>query len=271
MKYALVNSTKTEAIKGVKGICPSCGSELIAKCGERKINHWAHKGTRTCDPWWEPETEWHRTWKNIYPSEWQEFSFTDPKTNEKHIADIHTVHNLVIEFQHSSIDPKEQTSRELFYKNMIWVVDCTRLKRDYARFLKAFKDFRKTEKKGIFLVDYGDEVFPANWLNSSVPVIFDFKGLEDLSDRTDIRHNLYCLFQVRLSGYSILAEIHREAFIKTTINGEWIKRCQSFIEYLKPEIRQPIKNQNIQARPIQREGTHYYDPKNGRFVKRQRL
>jgi competence CoiA-like predicted nuclease len=61
MKYAIVNNAKTEAIKGVKGFCPNCGSELIAKCGERKINHWADKGNRTCDPWWEPETEWHRS------------------------------------------------------------------------------------------------------------------------------------------------------------------------------------------------------------------
>jgi competence CoiA-like predicted nuclease len=50
MKYAIVNGTKTDANKGVKGICPSCGSELIVKCGERKINHWSHKGIRNCDP-----------------------------------------------------------------------------------------------------------------------------------------------------------------------------------------------------------------------------
>ena len=52
MRFALVDSNKLEATKGVKGICPSCGSELIAKCGNVKINHWAHKGIRNCDPWW---------------------------------------------------------------------------------------------------------------------------------------------------------------------------------------------------------------------------
>lgn len=51
MKFAIIDNTKVEAIKGVKGICPSCGSELIAKCGEVKVNHWAHKGMRNCDPW----------------------------------------------------------------------------------------------------------------------------------------------------------------------------------------------------------------------------
>ena len=60
MKFAIVNGTKCEAIKRVKGFCLRCGSELIAKCGEVRINHWAHKGTRNCDPWWENETNWHR-------------------------------------------------------------------------------------------------------------------------------------------------------------------------------------------------------------------
>ena len=34
MKFALANDERIEASKGAKGVCPSCGSELIAKCGE---------------------------------------------------------------------------------------------------------------------------------------------------------------------------------------------------------------------------------------------
>ena len=102
MKYALINGLKVQAAIGAKGYCPSCGKELIAKCGERKINHWAHKGTRICDSWWEPETEWHRSWKNKFPHNWQETSFIDEQTNEKHIADVLTNQGLVIEFQHGN-------------------------------------------------------------------------------------------------------------------------------------------------------------------------
>src|SRR6187549_789206 len=102
MKFALVDNNKTEAIEGAKGICPICDSEVIARCGKVKINHWAHKAIRNCDPWWEPETEWHRSWKNNFPAEWQEYSFIDEQTGEKHIADIHTNDRLVMEFQHSS-------------------------------------------------------------------------------------------------------------------------------------------------------------------------
>ncbi len=61
MKFAHINGYKVEATKGAKGSCPSCGSDLIAKCGEAKINHWAHKGKKSCDPWWENETDWHRS------------------------------------------------------------------------------------------------------------------------------------------------------------------------------------------------------------------
>jgi len=269
MKYALVKNIKSEAKKGLKGYCPICASELTAKCGESKLHHWSHKKTRNCDPWWETETEWHRSWKNNYNTDWQEFSFEDPNTSEKHIADIHTTHNLVIEFQHSSIDPKERKSREIFYKNMIWVVDGTRLKRDYTRFLKSFKNFKNTENKGVFLVDDIDEVFPINWLNSSVPVLFDFKGLENFIGNNDLRQNLYCLFHVRLGRNSLLAKIPREAFIRTTINGEWITRYQNFIGSILPQKLQSIQSHDKQTRPI--ESTHYYDQKKDKFVKRWRF
>jgi len=72
MKYALNDGNKVEASKGAKGFCPSCGSELIAKCGEVNVNHWAHKGNRNYDSWWENETDWHRSWKDKFPMDWQE-------------------------------------------------------------------------------------------------------------------------------------------------------------------------------------------------------
>ena len=43
MKFAQVNNKRIEAIKGATGVCPVCGSELVAKCGEVYIHHWAHK------------------------------------------------------------------------------------------------------------------------------------------------------------------------------------------------------------------------------------
>lgn len=116
MEFGLINGNRAKAVKGYKGTCAHCGAELIAKCGERKIHHWAHKANRNGDPWWESETEWHRRWKDNYSEDWREFQLRDEATNEEHIADVRTNHGLVIEFQHSNINPNERIAREKFYK-----------------------------------------------------------------------------------------------------------------------------------------------------------
>lgn len=73
MKFAVVEGERQEAQPGLSGKCPFCGDAMIAKCGQVRDRHWSHRGTRKCDPWWEPETEWHRAWKNQFPRDWQEF------------------------------------------------------------------------------------------------------------------------------------------------------------------------------------------------------
>ena len=264
MRFALFENNKIEASKGAKGFCPSCGSELIARCGEFKIKHWAHKGNRNCDPWWENETDWHRSWKNNFPVDWQEYSFTDNLTNEKHIADVHTIHGIVIEFQHSHINPQERISREKFYKNMVWVVDGTRLKRDYTRFLKGQKDILRTNQHGRYIVQFPDECFPSNWLGSLVPVIFDFRGMESISEPNDLRNYLFCLLPNKDKLDSTLVIMSRESFINSAINGELLKRQ----EKQQVQKTQPLQ-QNITIK--RREPTHYYDPRKGRFVKRKRF
>jgi hypothetical protein len=233
MKFALVESHKAQAVKGVHGTCPNCGSALIAKCGEVKINHWAHKGIRNCDRWWENETAWHRSWKNNFPAEWQEISLLDERTGEKHIADVRTGHGLVIEFQHSHMNPQERTARENFYKNMIWVVDGTRLKNDYKRLLKGKDNFRNTGNKGIYFVSFPEECFPSAWLGSPVPVIFDFRGAESINDLNDMRNSLYCLFPKRFGSESILVAMSHEFFIKHTTNGELKNLMENIYQFEK--------------------------------------
>lgn len=257
MKFALLDGNRTEAFKGARGICPSCNSDLIAKCGEVKMNHWAHKGIRNCDPWWEPETEWHRSWKNNFPVEWQEFIFFDEQTGEKHIADIHTKDKFTIEFQHSHINPNERIAREKFYKNMFWVVDCTRLKRDFPRFLKGRNDFREIEMQSIFFAEtlFLDECFPSAWLESSVPVIFDFLGIETLNNLKDVRNPLYCLFPIQIGWDSVVAEISRSAFINSINNGAWLLRTNNFMEVLRQKEKERKKKKADEER--ERANTNY--------------
>ena len=146
-----------------------CGGEVIAKCGAHRVHHWAHRGARECDSWAEQETEWHRAWKNRFAAECQEFVLHDDATGERHIADIRTPHGLVIEFQRSHLDPQERMARERYYKNMVWVVDGTRLQRDYTRFFKAKDEFRSTSAAGYFLHPFPEECFPKLWLIAPFP------------------------------------------------------------------------------------------------------
>ena len=152
---------------------------MVAKCGERRVWHWAHRSKRHCDPWWGPETEWHSAWKNQFPDDWQEVLHR-AAGGEKHIADVKTDYGLVIEFQHSHLAAEERRAREAFYGQMVWVVDGQRLKRDKPRFFKALDEGVARRREPLVR-----EVFPDDcalirkWVDSRVPVFFDF-GEPDL-------------------------------------------------------------------------------------------
>src|SRR5262245_22976949 len=94
------------------------------------------QGTRTCDHWWEPETKWHRDWKNHFPKDRQEVIHT-AGNGERHIADVKTESGVVLEFQGSHLRRDERESRESFCQNMVWVVDALKRVRDRPEFLKG--------------------------------------------------------------------------------------------------------------------------------------
>jgi len=123
MQYALVNLIKSLPQKGLQGTCISCGGPVIAKCGMLNVHHWAHLNRKECDSWSEPETEWHRNWKNQFPESYWEVYFTDAVLDEVHRADIHTKSGITIEFQNSPISTDEFSQRNNFYKRLIWVVN----------------------------------------------------------------------------------------------------------------------------------------------------
>ena len=178
MKFAKVDGQRREAEKGLAGECPACSRPLVAHCGEVRIWHWAHRGARTCDPWWENEGEWHRRWKGLFPESWQEVVHSDAN-GTKHIADIKTERGWAIEFQHSHISPEERRSRDAFYGQIIWVVDGTRRKRDSAQFEKAWRD--GSQVTPIVRRMRSDEcTLLREWASSPMPVFFDFGHPEAL-------------------------------------------------------------------------------------------
>jgi hypothetical protein len=97
------------------------------------VHHWAHKGKRNCDPWWENETAWHREWKELFPENCREICHVAPD-GEIHRADIKTPTGIVIEIQHSAMSDAERIARESFYQNLVWVLDGTVFKDNFDLF-----------------------------------------------------------------------------------------------------------------------------------------
>lgn len=249
MHFALVDNTRQAAAPGLAGNCPGCGQPVVAKCGTRRIWHWAHRGVRMCDQWWEPETDWHRAWKEHFDREWQEVIQFDPATGEKHIADVRTANGLVVEFQHSALHPDERKAREAFHGNMVWVVDGTRLKRDFPRFVASMHSLRRTSHDSVFLHYWPDECFPEPWLTSTVPVFFDFKVAESDDWRRD---TLWCLFPGRAENNAVIGRLNREAFVAAALRQERILAADEIVQRLDAQMRESRLIAELREREIQR-------------------
>ncbi len=122
MQYSQVAGCRSEARPGLKGECETCGHATLAKCGPRIRHHWAHAFRQHCDPWWENETDWHRGWKALFPPSFREVCHR-AEDGEIHRADIKTEKGIVVEIQHSAMSDAERISREVFYKNLVWIID----------------------------------------------------------------------------------------------------------------------------------------------------
>lgn len=117
MKWALQKEERIEPIPNQEASCPICLNPVISKCGSINIWHWSHKNLEDCDDWYEPESQWHKDWKNEFPKEQQEF------TMGKHRADIRTSNRVIIELQNSPISSENIIDREDYYKRMIWLLN----------------------------------------------------------------------------------------------------------------------------------------------------
>lgn len=209
MRSALVDGRLREAKPGLKGTCRGCGAPMVARCGEIRVPHWAHIGRRACDNRWETEGPWHRSWKMLFPNECQEQVDRDDD-GQRHVADLKSEHGLVVEFQHSRIDPKERRAREAFYNPMFWVIDGLRRKRDWADFAVAIREHGRVifDKPLIKSVPADMGALLRDWSDSRVPVLFDFG-----------EPVLWLLFPIKLEGRALVSTVRRDAFIRALLNG----------------------------------------------------
>jgi hypothetical protein len=118
-----------------------------------------------CDTWGEPESEWHKSWKDNFPKEQQEVII------ENHRADIKCKDNIVIELQNSSISPDDICDRERFYDKMIWLINGETLG----------KNFIINDKISYFTFSWKNP--PQSFFYANKPIYIDIeKRILDLND-----------------------------------------------------------------------------------------
>lgn len=220
MKFALVGEERKEAQPGLDATCSVCMASLVAKCGHVRVWHWSHRAVRNCDHWWEPETEWHRSWKNQFPVDWQEV-IQYAEDGEKHVADVRTAAGVVIEFQHSGLRREERQSRETFYKRIVWVVDGLRRKRDRPSFFASLIRSQIFSLKPLTYLLYPDEnAILSEWSGSSVPVFLDFG--EDIEQENMQRFSVPVLWRldpVKSRNGAYLTPVRKDSFAAAYIGG----------------------------------------------------
>ena len=226
MHFALLGNMRVEPIKGLDGVvCPICKQPVYARCGEARIAHWAHKSVIDCDPWQEPETQWHRDWKNRFGDMQEQMH---EKDGARHIADVKTPDGTIVEFRHRFINGEGQRTRQAFFgETMFWVVDCaSNLKR-----VERFKDNRyclneeHVSAHEVWSTREAGKCFPLTWINCQRFVFFDF-GEEDLwyiFPRRDDDPNTICM---RMS---------KDDFVATVKNGyaKFRERCVDIYRVVK--------------------------------------
>ena len=235
MKFALVDGERHEATPGLSGVCIGCGSPTLARCGVIRVHHWAHQGQRRCDPWWESETEWHRAWKNQFPSHWQEIiHYADD--GEKHISDVKTDLGWFLEFQHSHIKQEERRAREDYYRKLIWVVDGKRRVRDEKQFFEAVRRSRgswidNSKYPELHSLFQPEGALFRDWMTSTSHVFFDFGGVD-----------LWWLLPQSNDEWALILPITRQKFIEFQLSEDAVDPSSFELFVKKYDIHPPEKS-----------------------------
>lgn len=184
------------------------------------MSHWYHPPGHF-DHRWEPETEWHRKWKDMFPKECQEVCHR-AENGERHLADVKTAHGQVLEFQHSAISEEERSSRETIYGLMCWVVNGLRLKNDRQKFIETLRPGLVVQENPLtVVVRTASSLLLRKWENSQKLVVFDFGDLEEPTD--PVRFGVPVLWTSRPGrekGQTMLMPIYRARFLDGMIKNE---------------------------------------------------
>jgi len=122
MLLAVMDGARKRPSKtGERATCPVCDGEVLSRCGEINVWHWAHRAVTSCDPWMEADSEWHAEWKSLVPQPWIEAVIE--KEGNRRCADIQLPNGAVIKLQRGPLSPKHIRDYEKFFGRMIWIFD----------------------------------------------------------------------------------------------------------------------------------------------------
>jgi hypothetical protein len=184
------------------------------------VPHWYHP-PGIFDHHWEPETEWHRNWKNLFPKECQEVCHR-AEDGERHLADVKTPHGQVLEFQNSPISEAERTSRGAIYGQMCWVVNGLRRKNDRARFMEAVRLGALVLPNPLTIVVHTESsMLLRKWENSQKLVVLDFGPLEESTDPATFRTPvLWTAREGQQTGQTVLMPIYTARFVEAMLHNQ---------------------------------------------------
>jgi hypothetical protein len=186
MLIAVVDNNKRSKvqIRGQRGYCPKCESEVIAKCGKINIWHWAHKVKQECN-WYSSESDWHREWKSLFPQEKIEVYL---KHNR---ADAIDKTNRIWEFQNSYLSGDEIQERENAYECLVWIWHVKGKQK-----LVAFNDYTQ------------DDCCEVRWYKSRYNKIIDEGSKKFIRDYDEANQ-----FKRKMNKYGWIADINIINFI----------------------------------------------------------
>ncbi|EJB8573776.1 hypothetical protein RG677_003499 [Vibrio parahaemolyticus] len=172
-----VRKRAEQASSGAIGSCPWTQHPVKAHVGLLR-QYWAYIGDAPTFPdGYEPESEWHVTWKIPVQDQYCEVIFG---SNNEHRADILGSNNTVIEIQRSVIDIRDSRERVEFYqretgRRVIWVVDIQEF------WMKRFFLTGKPDKEGRYKVNWKPK---RTWLwdlaaNTKTNVFLEFNQSND--------------------------------------------------------------------------------------------
>lgn len=230
MRYSIVNGERIEALPKLSGRCHICGCQTIAKCGEIRVWHWAHKG-QVCDPWYEKETVWHRKWQDCFPKDWHEVK--QERNGQTHVVDIKTAQGWSIKFQYRQLKSEARIERSVFYEKLVWVVNGTRRDRDKKVFSKLLNDLNlvRMKKARVWRVHLDECILLKEWSRIIVPVFFDFGG-----------EDLFCLLPSAQGVCGYIVAFSRIGFVTLHNDAGQQKDFEYWIDYLNNSVVQYESN-----------------------------